>query len=590
MSHRIEMNSLSLQKNFPEVYKEFFSQNDLVMSGCYTFPWWPVWGKYTSHSIRVKSKLPLKCFVGIKKRTDNKIIFVGVNSYDIIAQKFEYVTFSQINKEESVTGKAIREYLDSLWYSGGLEINMLSETTRGHGFGFSGTSFAILSSIIHMLLDLIPESCVKNRELFLDESTRNKIFYFSWKLEMLGRYGNTTGQNDLNTLSNTKLPSILRIEDMSPEKWQKKLEDICFEHVDLHEKFPSTKCNDDILLDYTIVYSWFSTNTHQVEQGRKISEKMFDEYRDFLEKDIFNGDTDAKKYYAHKFLSEESLFTTFSDTISILNIKTILLFKELYETGFDSKLVEIFIEHINEYRYIWNSIWEKSHFADDFVHYFKNNQKWWEEQVGAFPIYSWKLWGGCVVVTKLGKSRNTIARTMEDLKKLYTDVELEYASYSDGECSDGIIIEQHLTGWLFSKYVNKDEYLFIDSTGKTYVDTYSEILRKESKGILLDMIDRKIYYDGVKLTSKDIPSQSAVIDVLSCLFYSNWNEISNSQLPISGYSRSKNEMLSKVILPFIHFIEEKIQAPFQLICRWNLSEFSLKLENSFVKIWIIRQM
>jgi len=36
---RIVMNTESLQSNFPEVYRDFFARNDLVVSGCFVLPW-----------------------------------------------------------------------------------------------------------------------------------------------------------------------------------------------------------------------------------------------------------------------------------------------------------------------------------------------------------------------------------------------------------------------------------------------------------------------------------------------------------------------------------------------------------------------
>ena len=33
------MNSTELQKKFPEVYRDFFTRNDLVLSGCFVLPW-----------------------------------------------------------------------------------------------------------------------------------------------------------------------------------------------------------------------------------------------------------------------------------------------------------------------------------------------------------------------------------------------------------------------------------------------------------------------------------------------------------------------------------------------------------------------
>ena len=69
------MNSSELQKKFPEVYKDFFSKNDLVVSGCFSFPWGPRSVANAPHRLILKSCLPIRCYVGIKERNDDKIVF-----------------------------------------------------------------------------------------------------------------------------------------------------------------------------------------------------------------------------------------------------------------------------------------------------------------------------------------------------------------------------------------------------------------------------------------------------------------------------------------------------------------------------------
>ncbi len=39
--HSRTMNSTELQKKFPDVYRDFFSKNDLVVSGCFSMSWGP---------------------------------------------------------------------------------------------------------------------------------------------------------------------------------------------------------------------------------------------------------------------------------------------------------------------------------------------------------------------------------------------------------------------------------------------------------------------------------------------------------------------------------------------------------------------
>lgn len=67
------MNSTQLQKDFPEVYRDFFSKNDLVASGCFSMSWGPRSIGHIFNKLILKSCLPIRCYVGIKERADGKI-------------------------------------------------------------------------------------------------------------------------------------------------------------------------------------------------------------------------------------------------------------------------------------------------------------------------------------------------------------------------------------------------------------------------------------------------------------------------------------------------------------------------------------
>ncbi|MEI7478079.1 MAG: hypothetical protein WCJ81_06410 [bacterium] len=53
----------------------------------------------------------------------------------------------------------------------------------------------------------------------------------------------------------------------------------------------------------------------------------------------------------------------------------------------------------------------------------------------------------------------------------------------------------------------------------------------------------KIYIQGQKLTSKDLHSQTGTIEMLMTALPQIGSDISNKQLPLSTYSKSKNDMV-----------------------------------------------
>lgn len=69
-------------------------------------------------------------------------------------------------------------------------------------------------------------------------------------------------------------------------------------------------------------------------------------------------------------------------------------------------------------------------------------------------------------------------------------------------------------------------------------------------GLFIDRIEGRISLDGKKLTSKEIKSQSATIELLERVLSEPGNECRMEELPHSSYARSKNEMASKIVAPF----------------------------------------
>ena len=68
------------------------------------------------------------------------------------------------------------------------------------------------------------------------------------------------------------------------------------------------------------------------------------------------------------------------------------------------------------------------------------------------------------------------------------------------------------------------------------------------------------------MTSKDIVSQSTTVDLMIMLLENLNQDIQNTELERSSYSRNKNEMLSKVVIPFKKFIKKKTKKELKLSC------------------------
>lgn len=81
------------------------------------------------------------------------------------------------------------------------------------------------------------------------------------------------------------------------------------------------------------------------------------------------------------------------------------------------------------------------------------------------------------------------------------------------------------------------------------------------------MLNNKIYINGRKLTSEDLHSQTGTVDILKILIENIGRDISNKDLPVSSYSKNKNDMLGKIVIPLIEIIEKETDKKLPLICK-----------------------
>jgi hypothetical protein len=580
------MNSTQLQKEFPEVYRDFFSKNDLVVSGCFSFPWGSIiWER--SNNILIKSKIPLKNFVWIKEKNKSGVTYSDIAIFDILRSDFEAHSLHELGIDVPKITSIIEEFLRENNCSTWVEISWLSEISRGHSFWFAGTFFATLATGLFLFTGKINSKTLSEYDMFTQSSEFKAIFILAWRMELVAKYGNTIGQNVIHTLQNTSNPSYFFAENI---EW-KELWDTYSKYVDIVQQHKESIISSTIPLDYLVVFTGIPTSTKMVESVNKARSEGIGKYSNFIKEELLSEEWMDKNIYIKKFARDDkTIQQAYDDIIALSWVITLDLFIQMFTNGYDEHTIDEFIRNIDKYRYTVSLIEKLNCFSEDFVFYFRKNQKHPNEKFAILPIYSGKMWWGYLIVMRPGISRGTLKDTLWEMKKYYPNMEIEYSSAVDGTCSDGIQIEQFVSKWIFSPYVQADKVLFKKNNGESYLEKHSILIENETSGLLVDTITNKIYLCGVKLTSKEIPSQNATADILNILFDHIGEDISNWELPSSSYSANKNEMLGKIIIPLIKLIEEKLEKKLPLICKGELAHFYLKLGSTPIPIGIIRKL
>lgn len=142
-----------------------------------------------------------------------------------------------------------------------------------------------------------------------------------------------------------------------------------------------------------------------------------------------------------------------------------------------------------------------------------------------------------------------------------------YANRVDGVEYEGLRFEQDLRQGIYSEFLDSSSCILKMADGKVQIGNCDTTIKNYKTGILLDMLNNKIYINGRKLTSEDLHSQTATVDILKILIENTGKDVSNKDFPVSSYSKNKNDMLGKIVLPLIELIEKETGKKLPLICK-----------------------
>jgi len=130
-------------------------------------------------------------------------------------------------------------------------------------------------------------------------------------------------------------------------------------------------------------------------------------------------------------------------------------------------------------------------------------------------------------------------------------------------------------------------YLLKDKDGTTTAGDKDYLLKWQSYDILIDKTQNKLYIAGNKTNAKEIHSQTMTNEILLKLIQDDWWEIDNRTLSRSSYSKNKNNMLWKIILPLKKAVKKHCDKDIKISCTGQLNNFIIKKEPDDINIWRI---
>jgi len=537
------MHTTQLKKQHSQVYQNFFNNYDLVISlpqvllltgKSYSTRW-----KGTSLGI----KLPLRLYLGVNfTQNQNKQI-------PFIFKKNSYSEFQQGILEHFYD--IDRLLLQEIAFD--YKIGFLAEYNN-----FPKNYFINLIALAEYLIEnpKIHTKKIKNiqnKEITYNTTQGIKMFYQKNKKALKFTLKNQYPHRWLSNISMTQGDTFWLIEDR---------ERYTYKNIAEEKKYYNNVFNYYIInknLPYNIPQNE-NTLQNRYQQIKKFTKQKQREY----EESIIQWLANIEKHFSYEISKNiQELSNNKSQGKDLFyNISSYNKIYQLFSQKDENKIKEAenYKEYLNKYIPYINNPKHMSIIFNQNIEIFSHKFIYFEQKQ----------------IDQINKNHNL-------------NLTIDYASDKDGFEKKWREIDQRKTKKHYSEFCSEYQLKTFENENMYQESTDYHHILQSKEGLLLDSIDNKIYLFGQKLTSKTLRSQSATIELFKILLKNIDNEIENDELPSSSYSKNKNEMLWKIILPLRNIIQEKVGKKLDIQCHGSLWKFAIQLKKSPIKIQLIEK-
>ncbi len=597
------MNSKNLKKTYVQTYERFFLENQTVISSPFVINRsGDILNNYSGVSI--KQKIPLRMYIWYTKSSTpwifvNKIYHLDINEYQYIeTNAIEYAPyFADINKElEKKYGKLLPPHE-------GIQINILSELPRGVWLWFGSLLAFLLAVAIQRIFWNIDgkglqELKGKNiNEVINDHySDFHKIFVDALHFDK-SIYGMISTATKLATFFDGYYPIVSFSEDgdkslLSEDEIIKRCYGFRLNHL-----FKGLRENPYIPIDYGVIYSGKPVLLEQIagnnyKANQTITKTIKSDIKKLMGEYFSNlHPNKIPRFYKYLIAPETDEFDmTYGKLMGTISLKILYYMSKIYSEAYEETHMLQFLDSLRKLRQAdcvtRNSSTNFLKFIKSFLENFHGPQQY----ISVSPNDSTIMWWSLIFAMPLEWFRKIIVDAADKINVDFIGSKMIYLNWVDGGEYEGIKFEQDLGQWIYSEFLDSSSCILKMADGQVRLGNCETTIKNYKKWILLDMINNKIYINGRRLTSEDLHSQTATVDILKILIENIGKDIANKELSVSSYSKNKNDMLGKIVIPLIELIEKEIGKKLPLICKWSIYDFYLKLNPSDIDIAIIDKL
>lgn len=604
MQNRLLMNSKNLQSTFPQIYQEFFLKHPLVVSCPRSFTWFGEQAvKY--EGLELRQNLPLRTYVGLIPKKKKEVEIASCFSFNPNFQKFQKETFDPYQQEK------IKSYLLPFLkkfcnVTNGFQINVLNELPMERGLGAGAFIVALILAAMILEnkidpLEIITWEKVNSLSLCKKSSKFDKLFRILWKWENF-LFPGASGAN-LSSLLPSSTPilffskSTVPIKSLVGEKLN--LDNLNF--ID-HNYYQGIRFNEIVPkpigwpwpFDYGLIFTGETRNVlDSIILIKKINDRLANaakecrkDFRFFL-----NFEKEQMPTFYKFCVSRGKIWQEYINTLIVNSLQNYCNFKTIFQKGFSTDLLQELAESLNKEQHLFYLLNLSFQTIENLCSILQKiiRQHGVEDTITAAKISGTIHRGDIVFLVTSHHIRPKIETIINSLKSEFgEEINLDYASWLDGYGKEGVKIEQFWKKNIYSNVIPENSFV-LKEYQKGTVSTYlvlAEKIKNENYDLFLDTIKKKIFVLGKPITSKQLPTQAATIEIIALLL-ERLKPISNKSLPPSSYRSYRNEMQGKIAHPLSKLTQGKVK----LVLEGSLLDFLVKLEISpGIKIGLLEKI
>lgn len=583
------MNSRAIQQIFPTIFEDLFSKCSIVASAPGDFFWAGEHGILYG-GLGIVQHVPLRNYVGLKPNSINCFRLVDLRAHVSSRAQFESINFdiydfSQMNElltaeKNKITNKEI-----------GFDIYGISEIPISCGLNASGSFSSALATAFFVSLGELTHDEIKSWQNIPPSKLCgyvkfDRVFRLAWKINSILHGEVYSTIRTFGPLVHSGFPIFSgcdRIHNQTDIVVE--IDHAAYWTGGFAEIVPAQK-NIHWPIDIAIIYSGekrptgFLANTYTTEETRVNLEIISQE----ISSQIKNlSSTTDNTPFLHNISIDNALWFNYLNGMFTISLEIFYALRRIFvPTAKDTS--EDLLCAIRKHGHGLQLMNLASPWTQQVISIMKDYSQTHSQLTAGIKLTGRGQSGDIIFVTPFNDMRDKMNGLIEEIKKNDPSkpVFLDYTSWQDGLEPSGVRMEQDLQNKLYSPWISANAYrvAHLNPKGEVRQTLISEKEREQIKitsPILLDKIEKRIYIGGKRLTSKELKSTSATIEIIESLLNKPSRKIRNNELPCSVYATDRNEFQSKIMIPLNKTLKNSSKNPlFEL--HGGITEFAIGIK------------